>query len=1069
MATNAPSNGANTKNEEERTTENIVTKNNRTPINYDSRNNQTERRNRIGREEERALSRTRTTDGAAENVRSRMRGIRPEGRIDPAPADPITEARSRRPGEGMESPRTGSRTKSSGMTNTPPNPAEGRRNETRRVEADRKDAKLIGESNEEKGRGRMRGATVTRTTGNTTIGGTIEHLDRRAEMFFLPPLLGPDDKFKTPDWFIREVVRISRTETKTPTKPPIQFDLTDEAMENNAKELEKVGYDLSRLIEENSETTLHYGSEFRTVAEIEPLLGRHPNFNELVSVLSKGMSYVFTRELDPATKWEEMQTLILRGNHKSAQENPAQVGILLGKDVNHGFVIPIPVNTIHLIPGAAVQPLGLVQQWTTQEDGTRTPKYRITQDLSFSSNRSGPTRSINSRIDMGAYSEMIYGWCFPRILHYIVSMRIHHPSDRILISKYDYSDAYRRIAHSSSAAAQTIAVNDGKAFLSLRLTFGGSPNPPTWCMFSEIVTDLANELSGCIDWDHRTTRSPAQATTPKPIRLPNGIPLEKGRTMSVLVPETKGGKVDGFIDDLINVFLDSEENCARQPHVVPLAMHITSRPHAGEGKEPIPRRPILSQPKLVAEGSPAEVQVVLGWKVDTRRLEVSLPRDKFDAWMLDLRVSRESKRVDRKELERLLGRLNHAAYVMPIARHFLGRIRTAVGPAPNQRTKGGRTTKLSEAVKADLRLWESLLRQARKGISMNLLVTRQPDRICWSDACPQGIGGYNLNGRAWRVRIPKSSPIHGDGSVNNLLEFVGMVVNVWLSCLEPGSDQACILAIGDNTSAIGWLNHTANIASNAGGTHLAQLNVARKLARTLLKYNCCLASQHVKGELNIVADLLSFEGNDRGKHHPLAYDQPPNDVLTERFIKHLPTQVTEHFNISQLPEEISSWIMRVLRIVESSMTDSKRAAMRDSTDYGEDGRATVTTSGTTGMYTSIDYPSTREECLPKHSSAFTERPIGLQPGSLQEIVRNQWSQTLYAKPQATWLRRFGSVAGQVPCTSRDLPTCSTLSGSSSRQETTQTHQSHNREPSHPSCSEQCLHEPGGTEWPPGLG
>jgi hypothetical protein len=220
-------------------------------------------------------------------------------------------------------------------------------------------------------------------------------------------------------------------------------------------------------------------------------------------------------------------------------------------------------------------------------------------------------------------------------------------------------------------------------------------------MFSEIVTDLANELSGCIDWDHRTTRSPAQATTPKPIRLPNGIPLEKGRTMSVLVPETKGGKVDGFIDDLINVFLDSEENCARQPHVVPLAMHITSRPHAGEGKEPIPRRPILSQPKLVAEGSPAEVQVVLGWKVDNRRLEVSLPRDKFDAWMLDLRVSRESKRVDRKELERLLGRLNHAAYVMPIARHFLGRIRTAVGPAPNQRTKGGRTTKLSEAVKAE--------------------------------------------------------------------------------------------------------------------------------------------------------------------------------------------------------------------------------------------------------------------------------------------------------------------------------------------------------------------------------
>jgi hypothetical protein len=93
-----------------------------------------------------------------------------------------------------------------------------------------------------------------------------------------------------------------------------------------------------------------------------------------------------------------------------------------------------------------------------------------------------------------------------------------------------------------------------------------------------------------------------------------------------------------------------------------------------------------------------------------------------------------------------------------------------------------------------------------------------------------------------------------------------MVVNVWLTCLEPESYQACILAIGDNTSAIGWLHHTAQIDPN-GVTHMAHLKVARKLARTLMKYNCCLASQHIKGELNVVADLLSFEER-RGKTPP---------------------------------------------------------------------------------------------------------------------------------------------------------------------------------------------------------
>ena len=101
--------------------------------------------------------------------------------------------------------------------------------------------------------------------------------------------------------------------------------------------------------------------------------------------------------------------------------------------------------------------------------------------------------------------------------------------------------------------------------------------------------------------------------------------------------------------------------------------------------------------------------------------------------------------------------------------------------------------------------------------------------------------------------------------------------------------------------AIGWLHHTAQIDPK-GATHLAHLKVARKLAQTLVKHNCCLASQHVKGELNVVADLLSFEGEERGKHHPLAYDLLPNDVLTERFIQYLPTQVTEHFEISQLPK-----------------------------------------------------------------------------------------------------------------------------------------------------------------------
>ena len=101
-----------------------------------------------------------------------------------------------------------------------------------------------------------------------------------------------------------------------------------------------------------------------------------------------------------------------------------------------------------------------------------------------------------------------------------------------------------------------------------------------------------------------------------------------------------------------------------------------------------------------------------------------------------------------------------------------------------------------------------------------------------------------------------------------------MVVNVWLECLDaPANDQPCILAIGDSSSAIGWLFKTSKLGATPGGEHDAHLFVARHLATVLMDNSCCIASQHIKGDMNVVADLLSFSGtSERGKPHLLAYD-----------------------------------------------------------------------------------------------------------------------------------------------------------------------------------------------------
>jgi hypothetical protein len=196
---------------------------------------------------------------------------------------------------------------------------------------------------------------------------------------------------------------------------------------------------------------------------------------------------------------------------------------LISKDVKHGFSLPITKEAARQIKGGAAQPLGLVSQWTLNPDGSRVMKDQMTQDLSFAV--LDAANSINDRVDLSTYPEMVYGWCLPRIFHFIVSLRHHHPDKHIFIAKYDYSDAYRRMAHDAEAAAQTISAIGDAAFVALRLTFGGSPNPPAWCCaVSEMVCDLANEISQCDDWDHEELFSPAQPVVPVPVMLPDDIP-----------------------------------------------------------------------------------------------------------------------------------------------------------------------------------------------------------------------------------------------------------------------------------------------------------------------------------------------------------------------------------------------------------------------------------------------------------------------------------------------------------------------------------------------------------------
>jgi hypothetical protein len=107
-----------------------------------------------------------------------------------------------------------------------------------------------------------------------------------------------------------------------------------------------------------------------------------------------------------------------------------------------------------------------------------------------------------------------------------------------------------------------------------------------------------------------------------------------------------------------------------------------------------------------------------------------------------------------------------------------------------------------------------LLAITHRGVSINILTTRQPDIIGWSDACPFGMGGYNTAGRAWRLLIEPNSPVFGESRVNNVLEYIAMTVNAIVACRDVQGQVAspCVLALGDNTSAIGWLYRSSRLS-----------------------------------------------------------------------------------------------------------------------------------------------------------------------------------------------------------------------------------------------------------------
>jgi hypothetical protein len=68
-------------------------------------------------------------------------------------------------------------------------------------------------------------------------------------------------------------------------------------------------------------------------------------------------------------------------------------------------------------------------------------------------------------------------------------------------------------------------------------------------------------------------------------------------------------------------------------------------------------------------------KIVLGWKLNTRWLIVSLPTNKFVAWTKIINPTLETGNRMAKELESIIRRLGHLGLALLTIYHFLSRLR----------------------------------------------------------------------------------------------------------------------------------------------------------------------------------------------------------------------------------------------------------------------------------------------------------------------------------------------------------------------------------------------------------
>ena len=781
---------------------------------------------------------------------------------------------------------------------------------------------------------------------------------------------------------------LNQSEAMNP--PALSFNPSEEAAQHNLQLLREHKFNLVAITQQAPKSVLTYGSEFKPSHLLHPLLHNHPRWESLRTLLDRGAQF----PLETISESERQNDLMSRldgGNHQSASRDSGFLADALKKDIAKGWLLPLPAVAASECPHMELAPLGVATHLGVNADGDFIPKKRVTHDLSFPGEYT--ESSVNSRVIHGELEPCMFGFMLMRLAHYIVHLRRKHPDKRIWLRKEDFKSAFRRVHLSINTAWKSVVRmvidNTDLLLVSLRLPFGGAPCPSGFCLVSDVLTDVINDLLQDDTWDPDEVHGQFVPNIPTAKPPPDNIAFEPGLELSVELPDDIGGKADVYIDDIISCAVDCNNNLKRL-EVAPSTV-LEAVAHNAEGETFIQRQHFISEDKNEAEGAAEEVKICLGWSINTRQLTVSLPEHKYVAWHREISIILESHTVSNKALQSVLGRLETVATVLTPLGHFLNNIRSLQMKAEAKK----HTVTIPKGVTRDLQLAQKFLHKAREGVNMNLMTFRAPTLIFIGDASEHGMGGFDTKGRAWRYLIPPA--LRGRAHIN-LLEFLTQVIGIWLA-IEEGRllRLGCVLAMGDSTTALGWMRRSNFRASDENNQDwVAKQKVARQLDSLSLQAEIALYKQWFKGDDNVVADSLSRD---------LFYLSA--DAHKKFLNLTTPSQLPNNFQILPLPAKICSFIsstLRLLPVQEQRSIPPKPSALA----HGNTGILSYILLDSKQRLSSKDATRSKEILSSPPSPKQSERVP-----SLKELESTWWREQS-TPPCHMWHRPLGQTTGKTP-------------------------------------------------------